>query len=136
MLVFKNISSSCSYWVHLCKKILHKLVLTKQISDSHTNFYWQNIIAEYIKNYNFSNNIKYLIYLYKGKFLSMENDLDEIDNSSLSYFKPEGGYFICCRLGTNVDVDKFYKLLEVRRIGVFREKDLKDILGSILPDQV
>jgi 2-aminoadipate transaminase len=91
------------------KKVLDKLILAKQISDSHTNFYWQNVVVEYVKHFNFADHVKKLIELYRLKLTSMETELDKIDQDKLTYFKPQGGFFICCKMSEKIDYELFYQ---------------------------
>ena len=52
-------------------EIMEKLVLAKQVSDSHTNFYWQVMLAEFMQNHQFEEHVSELKLYYKGKFEAM-----------------------------------------------------------------
>lgn len=99
-------------------EILDKLVLAKQVADSLSNYYWQVMIAEYMKQYDFEGHVKQLQALYKTKLDLMTKKLDEIDPAQLTYIKPHGGFFICCQMNQSIDPSRFYEQLNQSKVSV------------------
>ncbi len=99
-------------------ELLDKMILGKQNSDSHTNFYWQSVATEYIRKYDFEQHILDLRDLYREKFLLMMSCLDKIDPALLNYIRPQGGFFLCCKMGEQIDPQSFYHYLEAKKVFV------------------
>lgn len=91
--------------------IFEKLVLAKQVSDSHTNFYWQVLLTEFMKNYDFEQHVSYLKELYRKKLTVMLEELAKLPQDAIHYIEPTGGYFICCELAEDVDEEAFLDYL-------------------------
>lgn len=98
--------------------LMEKLILAKQVSDSHSNFYWQVMLTEFMQQYDFEQHVSFLKELYKEKLTTMMNSLDLLPKEKISYIAPTGGYFICCKLAESIDVEKFYQYLEEYRVAV------------------
>lgn len=99
-------------------ELLEKLILAKQVSDSHSNFYWQVMLAEFMQHYNFEAHVDFLKVLYKENLTAMMDGLDRLPSEKISYIKPTGGYFICCKLTDTIDMKKFYQYLEEDKVVV------------------
>lgn len=91
--------------------IFEKLVLAKQVSDSHTNFYWQVLLTEFMENYHFETHVNYLKELYREKLTVMLAELAKLPSEAIRYIEPTGGYFICCELSDEVDEEAFLDYL-------------------------
>lgn len=98
--------------------ILEKMTLAKQVADSHSNLYWQNVIAEYIENYHFDEHVEKLRVLYSEKLKVMEEELDRISTKKMTYIKPTGGYFVCCKMADEVNEDIFLDKLDEYNVSV------------------
>ncbi|GCF94063.1 aminotransferase [Enterococcus florum] len=98
--------------------ILEKLILAKQVSDSHSNFFWQVLVAEFMKHYQFEAHVASLKGLYKEKFNLMMTCLQAFKEEELSFIEPTGGYFICCKLGEEVEEERFFDYLEKQKVAI------------------
>ncbi len=98
--------------------LLEKLILAKQVSDSHSNFYWQVVLTEFMEHYEFETHVDFLKQLYQEKFTLMTKGLDLLPSDKISYIRPTGGYFICCKLADEIDIEKFYQYLEAFKVVV------------------
>lgn len=98
--------------------IADKLVLVKQTADSHTNFYWQVMLAEFMMHYDFEDHVEALKTLYRTQANAMVAQLAHCSSELLRYISPTGGYFICCRLTEKVDPKRFYAYLEAHGLAV------------------
>ncbi len=99
-------------------ELLEKMILAKQVSDSHSNFYWQVMLAEFMQHHNFEEHVDFLKTLYKEKLTTMMAWLDSLAQDKISYIKPTGGYFICCKLDDSIDMENFYQFLEEDKVVV------------------
>lgn len=98
--------------------IFDKLVLVKQTTDSHTNFYWQVMLAEFMQYYAFEAHVETLKQLYARQAKLMMSGLQACPSDLLTVIEPTGGYFICCHLTEQVDPLRFYDYLETYGLAV------------------
>ena len=98
--------------------IMEKLALAKQVSDSHTNFYWQVMLAEFMQNHQFEEHVSELKLYYKGKFEAMIAGLEALPEDKIQFIKPTGGYFICCKMSDELDPETFYTALDEAKVAV------------------
>ena len=99
-------------------ELMRKLVLAKQVADSHSNYYWQVMLAEFMLHYDFEGHVEYLKRLYRERVEAMMAALDKIPESTLRYIRPTGGYFIGCRMADDIDPDVFYDIIADRHVAV------------------
>lgn len=88
---------------------ISKLVVAKQISDVHTNIFFQILTSEFLKQENLDKHITKIQEIYKQKNTAMLKKMDELFPKDVFYTRPEGGLFIWCDLGHRIDSDKFSK---------------------------
>lgn len=97
---------------------MEKLILAKQSADSHTNFYWQVVLAEYMDHHDFEGHVAQLTLLYQEKYARMLQALQALPTDKLTFIKPTGGYFITCFLSTEMDAERFYDYLDEAKVAV------------------
>lgn len=97
---------------------MEKLILAKQSADSHTNFYWQVVLADYMDHHDFEGHVAQLTLLYQEKYARMLQALQALPTDKLTFIKPTGGYFITCFLSTEVDAERFYDYLDEAKVAV------------------
>lgn len=110
-------------------ELMRKLIVAKQVVDSHSNYYWQVLLAEFIENYDFQSHVEYLKKLYRGKAKAMIDALDKIPSTTLRYIRPTGGYFIGCHMADDIDPERFYDLLSARHVAVI-PGDIMSVTGE------
>lgn len=98
--------------------ILEKVIVLKQVADSHTNNYWQRVLLGFIKEYDFEGHVAFLKDYYGQKFQLMVDKLSEIPSEYIDFAVPTGGYFINCQLKEGVDIEAFYQYLADRHVVV------------------
>lgn len=111
-------------FVMAAKPLMDKLIVAKQVADSHSNYYWQVMLTEFMLNYDFEGHVDILRQLYKRKLDTMTAKLDGLPDNMISYIKPTGGYFICCKMSPEIDPDTFYEAL--------LERDVIVIPGNVM----
>lgn len=100
------------------KEIVTKLVVAKQISDVHTNLFFQMVVSEYLKQKDIDSHIAEIRTLYRQKNEAMLQKMDQVLPSSVTYTRPQGGLFIWCDLGAGIDAAAFTKKLLQQKVAV------------------
>ena len=78
------------------KTVAAKLTVVKQVSDVHSNLFFQMIAAEYISRYDFDAHIAEVCDIYRKKRDVMADALNRYCADSLSFEIPDGGLFLWC----------------------------------------
>lgn len=96
------------------KEIASKMTVAKQVSDVHTNQFFQILADKYLEKYDLDTHIAKIRELYFKKASLMRNGLLESSKGILdkvSYTDPEGGLFMWAELPKGFDVIAFSKVL-------------------------
>ena len=78
------------------KEVISKLVVVKQVSDVHTNLFFQMVAAEYLKRYSLDEHIAEVCGIYRSKRDAMADALRKYCADTLSFEAPDGGLFLWC----------------------------------------
>ena len=76
------------------KLLMDKLIIAKQASDLHTNFFSQCIISDYLAHNNLDDHIQKIKELYKTQSTAMLAAINEHFPTSVKITIPEGGMFL------------------------------------------
>ncbi len=96
------------------KTIISKMTVAKQVSDVHTNQFFQILADKYLEKYDLDDHIARICELYGKKSALMRNGLLESSkgiSDKVSYTDPEGGLFMWAELPKGFDVIAFSKVL-------------------------
>ncbi len=96
------------------KEIASKMTVAKQVSDVHTNQFFQILADKYLEKYDLDTHIAKIRELYFKKASLMRNGLLESSkgiSDKVSYTDPEGGLFMWAELPKGFDVIAFSKVL-------------------------
>ena len=85
------------------KELISKLTVAKQVSDVHTNLFFQMIAAEYLKRYDLDAHIAKICNLYRTRAELMCDRIDEKFGGKVQYVRPTGGLFLWCSLPEGYD---------------------------------
>ncbi len=85
------------------KELISKLTVAKQVSDVHTNLFFQMIAAEYLKRYDLDAHIAKICDLYRTRAELMCSCIDEKFGGKVQYVRPTGGLFLWCSLPEGYD---------------------------------
>lgn len=99
-------------------EILEKIIVLKQVADSHSNNYWQRVLLSFIKDFDFEDHVLFLKDYYGKKLKQMIAKLNEIPSDYINFEIPEGGYFINCQIKNGIDIDAFYQYLADHQVVV------------------
>ena len=96
---------------YLCanKNLIQKIVIAKQVSDVHTSMLPQLLAYEYMERYDLDGAIVKMRENYSHKCSTMLNAVSEYFPKDVSYTKPNGGLFMWCDLGHNLDTMEISK---------------------------
>lgn len=95
-------------WIAAPERVIHKLSLFKQLTDLHVNTLSQHIICEFLKQGYYKKHVKKIRKIYSLKRDLMSKELTK-DIKSIKFFKPEGGFYIWCKLPDNICLNSLLK---------------------------
>ncbi len=85
------------------KKIINKLTVAKQVSDVHTNLFFQMLTTEYLDKFNVDEHIRKICDMYRIKADKMIECIDREFSPKVSFTRPDGGLFISCTMPDGFD---------------------------------
>lgn len=91
------------------KEIIQKMVLAKQVSDVHTNIYFQLLTDKYLEKYDYDAHIEEIRDLYRKKSSLMIKTIEENFDKRVHFTRPDGGLFLWCTMPKEVDINEFTK---------------------------
>ena len=83
--------------------IVSKMVVAKQVSDVHTNLFFQMAAAEYLTRYDIDAHIAAISDIYRAKRDRMLQAIDRHFDQRVRVSRPDGGLFIWCQLPEGYD---------------------------------
>jgi len=81
-------------WIVANNQIMEKLVIAKQASDLHTNYFGQRIIHQYLKDNDIDEHINKIRKAYGKQRDAMVSAIQEYFPAEIVYTHPEGGMFL------------------------------------------
>lgn len=85
------------------KEIINKLTVAKQVSDVHTNLFFQMLAAEYLETCDIDAHIAKICDIYRVKADKMIECMEKKFSPKVSFTRPEGGLFISCTMPDGFD---------------------------------
>ena len=85
----------------ICTKdeaLMEKLIIAKQASDLHTNYFSQCVISDYLAHNDLDEHIKHIKDLYKTQSSAMVSAIQKYFPESIKVTIPEGGMFLWATL--------------------------------------
>ena len=100
-------------WIVARDEIMDKLIIAKQASDLHTNYFGQRIILQYLTDYDIDEHIEKIKEAYGRQRDSMVSAIEKYFPEETRYTKPEGGMFLWITLPEGLSaVEVFRKAIE------------------------
>jgi len=99
-------------------QVIKKLVVAKQVSDVHTNIFFQMLADEYLSRYDLDAHIARIRALYREKFLAMRGAAGRYFPESARLTSPDGGIFLWCSLPGGTDVMALCRLSAEKKVAV------------------
>ena len=98
------------------KDIINRMVVCKQVSDVHTNMYFQMLVSRYLDTYDLDAHIKDICDLHKIKRDAMLAALDKYVDKRVTFTHPNGGLFIWAELPEGYDSFKLCQEITKRKV--------------------
>lgn len=98
------------------KPIIQKLVLSKQVSDVHTNIFFQILVDKYLERYDYDAHIQKIRELYLRKATLMINTIEKNFDKRVKFTRPEGGLFVWCTMPEGTDIDELTRRALERKV--------------------
>ena len=81
-------------WIVAGDEVMEKLIVAKQASDLHTNYFGQRIIMQYLKDNDINEHIQKIRQAYGSQREAMVAAIKEFFPEETQYTQPEGGMFL------------------------------------------
>lgn len=98
------------------RDIIQKLTVAKQVSDVHTNLFFQMLAAEYLKTRDIDAHISKIREIYRKKSSLICSEMDKNFGSRVGYTRPQGGLFIWCKLPDGYDGMEFCRICAASKV--------------------
>ena len=96
-------------WIVANNQIMEKLVIAKQASDLHTNYFGQRIIHQYLKDNDIDEHINKIRQAYGKQRNAMVSAIQEYFPVEIAYTHPEGGMFLWVTLPPAMSAMEVFK---------------------------
>lgn len=98
------------------RDIISKMTVCKQVSDVHTNLFFQMICAEYLNTCDIDAHIENIKKIYSERLGVMADAIDAGFEGRARYIRPEGGIFLWCTLPEGYDSMEFCRLCGASKV--------------------
>lgn len=100
-------------WIVAREDILDKLLIAKQASDLHTNYFSQKILSQLLTDFDIDKHIEKIKTAYGNQREAMVEAIKEYFPDAVTYTQPEGGMFLWVTLPENISaMELFHKAIE------------------------
>ncbi len=99
-------------------EVISKIVVAKQISDVHSNAYFQLLVSLFLERYDLDEHIERICGLYRGKCQRMLDAADRFFDPRVTVTRPEGGLFLWATLPEGADMPAFCKAALSEKVAV------------------
>lgn len=98
------------------KEIINRMVVCKQVSDVHTNLYFQMLVAAYLENYDMDEHIAEVCRMNKIKRDAMLEACEKYFDKRVTWTHPNGGLFIWGELPEGYDSFKLCQKISQKKV--------------------
>lgn len=98
--------------------VIQKLVVAKQVSDVHTNLFFQMVAHRYMTQCDFEAHLGAIRALYRKKAALMQEGLQNAFGGRAAFTRPQGGLFLWGTLPENVNMLMFCKNAAAKKVAV------------------
>ena len=81
-------------WVVANEEIMEKIIIAKQASDLHSNYFTQRVVCKYLMDNEIDEHIKKIKEMYRNQRNMMVSMIEKYFPENVKYTKPEGGMFL------------------------------------------
>lgn len=97
-------------WLVAPKEIMDKIVIAKQATDLHTNFFTQRVVYQYLTTNDVDAHIAKIRTMYRRQRDAMVRAIERHFPESVQYTKPEGGMFLWATLPEGISSLELFDL--------------------------
>jgi 2-aminoadipate transaminase len=98
--------------------IIQKMVVAKQVSDVHTNLFFQMVAYRFMTAYDMTGHIEKIRALYRRKAGLMLSCLEKQIGGRAEFTRPQGGLFLWCTLPDSVPMLDYCKKASAAKVAV------------------
>ena len=81
-------------WIVANEEIMEKIIIAKQASDLHSNYFTQRVVYEYLTHNEIDKHIEKIKEMYRNQRNLMVSMIEKYFPENVEYTKPEGGMFL------------------------------------------
>lgn len=81
-------------WIVANEEIMEKIIIAKQASDLHSNYFTQRAVYQYLTHNNIDEHIEKIKEMYRNQRNMMVSMIEKYFPENVEYTKPEGGMFL------------------------------------------
>ena len=97
-------------WICASPYVMEKLVIAKQASDLHSNYFTQRVVYQYLADNDVDRHIRQIGVLYKKHRDLMVSMIEQHFPDCVQYTKPEGGMFLWVTLPEGISSMNLFNL--------------------------
>lgn len=103
-------------WIVAKKDIMDKLIIAKQASDLHSNYFTQRVICQYLQDNDIDQHIQTIKAMYLAQREQMLSSIRKCFDPSITYTEPEGGMFLWVTLPVGISAMSLFENAVVEKI--------------------
>lgn len=103
-------------WIVARTDVMEKLIIAKQASDLHTNYFGQRIILQYLKDNDIDEHIATIRRAYGRQRDAMVTAIKECFHKDITYTEPEGGMFLWVTLPQGLSAMKVFQEAIIQKV--------------------
>ena len=97
-------------WITAPEEVMERLVIAKQASDLHSNYFTQRVVYQYLSDNDVDQHIKKIKEMYRNQRNLMVEMIEEYFPEEVNYTQPEGGMFLWVTLPEGLSALKLFDL--------------------------
>jgi 2-aminoadipate transaminase len=97
-------------WIVASDKVMEKLLVAKQASDLHTNYFCQRIVDQFLSDYSLDDHIEKIKDLYFSQKKTMISAIKQYFPKEVQFTDPEGGMFLWVTLPDGISSMELFDL--------------------------
>ncbi|QUH23877.1 PLP-dependent aminotransferase family protein [Methanobacterium alkalithermotolerans] len=97
-------------WIVAEEEIMEKLVIAKQASDLHSNYFTQRVVCQFLEDNDLKDHISTIKKSYYEQCQLMLSLMDEYFPEGVTYTRPEGGMFLWVTLPSGISSRELFDL--------------------------
>jgi 2-aminoadipate transaminase len=103
-------------WIVAKKDIMDKIIIAKQASDLHSNYFTQRVLCQYLLDNDLDAHIKTIKAMYLAQREQMIVSIKQYFDPSITYTEPDGGMFIWVTLPEGISAMKLFEAAVIEKI--------------------